>query len=90
MHTSDTKSVIRSRNHLASMHRENERRLDEALAEIDALQAENEKLYQKNTELSIENICAFGYAYGAGRVSKKDDVSAARELYESGLNGAGR
>ncbi len=65
-------------------------RLAAAFVEIDALQADVDRLTKENTEVRMENICAFGYAYGAGRVSKTDDVRGARELYESGLNGAGR
>ncbi len=64
--------------------------LQKAVDEIESLRAENKKLTEENIELSIENKCAFGWAYGAGRVSKTDDVKGARELYESGLNGAGR
>ena len=68
-------------------NKESECRLAAALVEINALQADVDRLTKENTDLSIENICAFGWAYGAGRVAKTDDLKGAKELYKSGLNG---
>ena len=64
-------------------------RLAAALVKINALQADVDRLTKENTDLSIENIAAFGWAYGAGLVAEKDDFKGARELYLRKANGAG-
>ena len=75
----------------------NECRLAAALVEISALQADVDRLSGENIDLDIENIVAFGYAYGAGyadasgKLSTNDDFKGARKRYLAKRlsNGAG-